>query len=194
MSDPVRHMPKVVGMHIPDEIINQATATALREVMVGSHFKQESWAAAAGMSYVTVQKLLSGKQSVKVPQLLALARASNFTPEEVMERINRAVQRAVSDAASNVTPIRPNQSPKGGAQEDFDGQARAAHRDVELDEDEPGARWRSRGWSGRPVPTIFRARGTRPLTTTQRPRPSHRERCKGRGRFVASSVARCKLN
>ena len=139
MSDPVRHAPKVVGMHIPDEIINQATATALREVMVGSHFKQESWAAAAGMSYVTVQKLLSGKQSVKVPQLLALARASNFTPEEVMERINRAVQRAVSDAASNVTEIRPNQSPKGGAQEDFDGQARAAHRDAELELDEPDA-------------------------------------------------------
>lgn len=136
MSDPVRHMPKVVGMHIPDEIINQATATALREVMVGSHLKQESWAAAAGMSYVTVQKLLSGKQSVKVPQLIALAHASKFTPEEVMERINRAVARAMSDLPANVTEIRPNQPPKDGAQEDFDDHAKAANFDPEHEQDE----------------------------------------------------------
>lgn len=132
-------MPKVGVVLIPDALINRATSAVLKGVMLESELQQKTWADKAGISVVTLQKLLSGNQSVKVPQLLALAHASKFTPEEVMERINRAVQRAVSDAAGNVTPIRPNQSPKGGAQEDFDGQARAAHRDAELELDEPDA-------------------------------------------------------
>lgn len=132
-------MPKVGVVLIPDALINRATSAVLKGVMLESELQQKTWADKAGISVVTLQKLLSGNQSVKVPQLLALAHASKFTPEEVMERINRAVQRAVSDAASNVTEIRPNQSPKDGAQEDFDGQARAAHRDAELEQDEPDA-------------------------------------------------------
>lgn len=126
-------------MLIPDSLINQATSRALRGVMEESDLQQKTWAQKSGISLTVVQKLLSGNQSVKVPQLLALAHASKFTPEEVMERINRAVARAMSDLPANVTEIRPNQSPKDGAQEDFDGQARAAHRDAELELDEPDA-------------------------------------------------------
>jgi len=111
----------------------------MRGIMEESGLQQKSWAQKSGMSITVVQRILSGTQSIKIPQFLTLVHASNFTPEEVMERINRAVQRAVSEAASNVTPIRPNQSPEDGAQEDFDGQARAAHRDAELEQDEPDA-------------------------------------------------------
>ncbi|QOC26084.1 helix-turn-helix domain-containing protein [Microbacterium hominis] len=132
-------VPKVGSVLIPDSVINRATSAVLKGVMLESELQQKSWAEKSGISPVTLQKLLSGNQSVKVPQLLALAHASKFTPEEIMERIDRAIARAVSEAASNVTPIRPNQSPKDGAQEDFDGQARAANLDAELEQDEPDA-------------------------------------------------------
>ena len=123
-------------MLIPDSLINQATSRALRGVMEESDLQQKTWAQKSGISLTVVQKLLSGNQSVKVPQLLALAHASKFTPEEVMERINRAVARAMSDLPANVTEIRPNRPPKDGAQEDFDDQAKAANFDPEHEQDE----------------------------------------------------------
>ena len=98
-------MPKVGVVLIPDALINRATSAVLKGVMLESELQQKTWADKAGISVVTLQKLLSGNQSVKVPQLLALAHASKFTPEEVMERINRAVARAMSDLPANVTEI-----------------------------------------------------------------------------------------
>lgn len=129
---------KVGCVLIPDSLINNATSRVLRGVMEESGLQQKTWAAKSGMSLTVVQKLLSGNQSVKIPQLLALVHATGFSPEEVMERINRAVQKALSETPDNVTDIRPKRSPEDGAQKDFDGEAQAAHRDVELDEDEPG--------------------------------------------------------
>lgn len=104
--------------------------------MEESGLQQKSWAQKSGMSLTVVQRILSGTQSIKLPQLLALAHASKFTPEEIMERIDRAIAKAVSEEASNVTPIRPKQSPNGGAEKDFDGHAYAANQDDELDNDE----------------------------------------------------------
>lgn len=121
-------MPKVGSMLIPDSVINRATSAVLKGVMLESELQQKSWAEKSGISPVTLQKLLSGNQSVKVPQLLALAHASKFTPEEIMERIDRAIARAVSEEGGNVTHIRPKRSPEDGAQEDFNGEAQAAHR------------------------------------------------------------------
>lgn len=136
VSQKMSGAPKLERVKIPDTLINQATSRALRGVMEESGLQQKTWAQKSGLSLTVVQKLLSGNQSVKVPQLLALAHASEFTPEEVMERVNRAVQRAVSEAAGNVLPFRPKQSPEDGAQEDFDELATAANRDAEHEQDE----------------------------------------------------------
>ena len=132
-------MPKLGSVPIPDSLINPVASRVMRGVMQESGLNQKSWSQKSGMSITVVQRILSGTQSIKIPQFLALVHASKFTPEEVMERISRAVAKAVSEAASNVTSIRPNQSPKDGAQEDFDGQARAANLDAELEQDEPDA-------------------------------------------------------
>ncbi|WP_147436707.1 helix-turn-helix domain-containing protein [Microbacterium telephonicum] len=124
-------------MNIPDSLINPVVSRVLRGVMEESGLQQKTWAQKSGMSLTVVQKLLSGNQAVKLPQLLALAHASIFTPEEVMERIDRAVARAVSEAGSNVIEFRPQQSPKDGAQEDTHGQRHAANFDTEHEQDEP---------------------------------------------------------
>ena len=125
-------------MKIPDEVINRATAAALKGVMTESNLTQKTWAAAAGMSEVTVQKLLSGNQAVKVPQFLALANAlENFTPEEVMERVDRAVKRAVSEMPISLDTHRKKKSPSEMTDDEIDQLQGAANRDVELEQDDP---------------------------------------------------------
>lgn len=121
---------------IPDELINQATAKALRGVMQESGLTQKTWADKSGLSLTVVQKLLSGNQSVKVPQLLALATASSFSPEEVMERINRGVARAVSEMPVSLDDHR-RKSVADMTDDEIEGLRGAAGRDPELEEDEP---------------------------------------------------------
>lgn len=121
---------------IPDELINQATAKALRGVMQESGLTQKTWGDKAGISPIVVQKLLSGKQAVKVPQLLALANASAFSAEEVMERIDRGVARAVSEMPVSLDAHR-SKTPATMTEAELAMERKAAGRDPELEEDEP---------------------------------------------------------
>ena len=123
-------------MNIPDELINQATAKVLRGVMQESGLTQKTWGDKAGLSITVVQKLLSGNQAIKVPQLLALATSSAFTPEEVMERIDRGVARAVSEMPVSLDAHR-SKKPAEMTDAELDEQQKAAGRDPELEEDEP---------------------------------------------------------
>ncbi|WP_413354077.1 helix-turn-helix domain-containing protein [Microbacterium sp. 1P06AB] len=123
-------------MKIPDELINQATAKVLRGVMQESGLTQKTWADKSGLSITVVQKLLSGNQSVKVPQLLALATASAFSPEEVMERIDRGVARAVSEMPVSLDAHR-SKKPADMTDTELEELRGAAGRDAELEEDEP---------------------------------------------------------
>lgn len=122
-------------MKIPDEVINRATAAVLKGVMTESGLNQKTWAKAAGMSDVTVQKLLSGLQAVKVPQLITLANASMFTPEEVVERIDRAIKRAVSEMPISLDAHR--KKPSEMTDDEIEREQGAAIRDAQLTEDEP---------------------------------------------------------
>jgi len=123
-------------VNIPDELINQATAKVLRGVMQESGLTQKTWGDKAGLSITVVQKLLSGNQAIKVPQLLALATSSAFTPEEVMERIDRGVARAVSEMPVSLDAHR-SKKPAEMTDAELDEQQKAAGRDPELEEDEP---------------------------------------------------------
>ncbi len=126
------------SVHIPDDVINEATAAALRGVMADSKLQQKSWAAKAGLSPVTIQKLLSGKQAIKVPQLLALARASALTPEQVMTRIDEAVARAVSEIPVSLDAHRKAKTPAEMTDDEIEElQRKAAIHDDELEQDEP---------------------------------------------------------
>ncbi|WP_323986261.1 helix-turn-helix domain-containing protein [Microbacterium plantarum] len=125
-------------MQIPDELINQTTANVLKGVMQESGLQQKSWAQKSGISPVTLQKLLSGKQAIKVPQLLALARASVLSPEAVMDRIDEAVQRAVSDAPISLDAHRAKK-PAQMTDDEIDALQGVAGRDDELEHDQPEA-------------------------------------------------------
>lgn len=123
-------------MQIPDELINQTTANVLKGVMQESGLQQKSWAQKSGISPVTLQKLLSGNQAIKVPQLLALARASVLSPEEVMDRIDEAVKRAVSDAPISLDAHRAKK-PADMSDDEIERLGRAAVHDPENDRDQP---------------------------------------------------------
>ncbi|WP_405373350.1 MULTISPECIES: helix-turn-helix domain-containing protein [unclassified Microbacterium] len=123
-------------MKIPDELINKATSDVLRGVMKESGMSQQDWSDRTGVSPTVVQKLLSGKQAVKVPQLLALVSATRLTPEEVMERISRAVDREMSDAPVSLDAHRAKK-PAEMTHDELDELRGAAGRDAELEEDEP---------------------------------------------------------
>lgn len=82
-------------MKIPEELINAVTADVLDAAARESGLNQKMLAKKADMSAVTVQKLLSGNQSMKTHQFLALADATDLSATEIMGRIERAVARRV---------------------------------------------------------------------------------------------------
>lgn len=86
---------------VPEKIVNAEAAAVLEGAMKESKLVQKSLASGSGLSVVTVQKLLSGNQSIKVHQFLALASATKLTPAQIMQRVDEAVARAV--AASEAT-------------------------------------------------------------------------------------------
>lgn len=88
---------------IPDSVINPIVANVLFGAARESGLSQTKLAKAADMSLVTVQKLLSGKQGIKVAQFIALANATNLTPTDLMHRISAAINKQLSEAADNVT-------------------------------------------------------------------------------------------
>jgi transcriptional regulator with XRE-family HTH domain len=127
-----------VNVGIRDSVINEATSAVLRGVMEESGLQQKSWASASGLSLTVVQKLLSGNQSVKVPQLLALAHSSKLSADEIMERIDKAVARAVSEMPVSLDAHRAKK-PADMSNEEIDELAGAAVHDIENEGDEPAA-------------------------------------------------------
>lgn len=90
-------------MKIPDSVINPIVANVLFGAARESGLSQTKLAKAADMSLVTVQKLLSGKQGIKVAQFIALANATNLTPADLMHRISAALNKQLSEATDSVT-------------------------------------------------------------------------------------------
>ena len=80
-------------MDISEEAINQITANVLEAAARESGLNQRSLAERSGMSLVTVQKLLSGRQSVKMHQFYALVAATDLSPTDVMDRVDAAIAR-----------------------------------------------------------------------------------------------------
>lgn len=91
-------------MDISDADIHRIAANAINAAARESGMNQTELAAAAGMSLVTVQKLLSGKQGIKVAQFTRLVNATELTPADVMDRISAALRRrALSAVPDTVT-------------------------------------------------------------------------------------------
>lgn len=80
-------------MEISDSDIHRIAANAINAAARESGMNQTQLAAAAGMSSVTVQKLLSGNQGIKVAQFIRLVDVTELTPADVMDRISAALRR-----------------------------------------------------------------------------------------------------
>ena len=93
-------------MNISDDAINHATADVLEGARSEARLTQAQFAELAGMSSVTVQKLLTGNQSMKVSQFLKLARATGTSSGKLMQKIE-AIAVKMSGDRSNVTTLHP---------------------------------------------------------------------------------------
>ena len=141
VSKRIPGLSRVVAVRIPAEIINRAAADVLDGAKTESGLGQKGLAARAGMSQVTVQKLLSGNQSIKIPQFLNLAMATDLSPAEIINRIEAKVQKMMSQGPSISDEWIEDRHEQAAAMtpEELENYGLAATRDAELDEDEPEA-------------------------------------------------------
>lgn len=116
---------------------SQALSDALTGAYKARRLKQEVVAERADMSIWTLQKKLKGRAPITATDLVVLARAIGVTPASLIEDAEQLLAESMSAAPDNVVDIRPKQSPKDGAQEEFDELAGAANYDPEHEQDEP---------------------------------------------------------
>lgn len=127
-------------MDISDSTINRIAANAILAAARESGMNQTELANAADMSRITVQKLLSGNQGIKVAQFIALTSVTELTPADVMHRISAAIDRRLSVQADKVSDLDKKRAERDAKYngEDFNEevQPRAAVIDPEHEQDE----------------------------------------------------------
>lgn len=96
-------------MSFDTDTLNRATADVIEGARSTARLTQPQLAKAAGLSSVTVQKLLAGTTgSMKVPQFVALAVACGREPDELLREVIAHAERMSSAAGkTNVTQLHP---------------------------------------------------------------------------------------
>lgn len=133
-------------MELSQDRINEVIARTLDALRTESEIpSQNVLAERSGISLYTIQKLLSGKQAIKVPQFLQLVQPMHFTPEEAMQRIDAAIARETARMSAGVHSLDDLRAKKQQqAREMTPGELdailkKAGIDDKELEQDEPDA-------------------------------------------------------
>lgn len=131
-------------MELTPERTNEVIARAIDALRAESDFKsQGALAEAAGMSTVTVQKLLSGKQAIKLPQFLQLVGPMDFTAKDAMGRIEEAIEREKNRMSAGIRSLddlraKKQQQAREMTPEQLDAiLEKAGVNDTELEQDDP---------------------------------------------------------
>ena len=131
-------------MELSQDQINEVVARTIDALRTESGIpSQNALSQQAKMSLYTVQKLLSGKQAIKIPQFLQLVAPMDFTAEEAMERIEAAIRREQARMSAGVHSLddlraKKQQQAREMTPEQLDAiLEKAGINDTELEQDEP---------------------------------------------------------
>lgn len=99
-------------MSVEKSPANLAMAAQLRAEQKANGLTQEQLAAASGINYETLKRILKGTRDINVTQIVALADAFGMSPQKLVqlasERLERMNKQSLSEGvANNVTRLHP---------------------------------------------------------------------------------------
>ncbi|WP_181421659.1 helix-turn-helix domain-containing protein [Curtobacterium sp. MCBD17_030] len=118
----------------PNDFINQATADVIEGIIARERTNKRAVAEGAGFSVATMTRLVSGKAEIPISRLYDIARALGISAQEILDAADARAAK-LSEAAGNVTPLRPKKV-EDMTVDEIEQLPYAATRDPEMDTDE----------------------------------------------------------